>query len=90
VDNIEAGARAIFRRAIREIGEDMPMNCATSALVHAARDLEAPVQMMVDRWQMIAMGRPDLEEPARGLMMRQAARAWYFWNMGPGEPRPGL
>ena len=81
-DNVVAGARTIIKRALHEADVRFDVSDSTTALINQARAVEAPVETMVGRWQMVAMGKPSLTDAQRRLLTAQAARAWYWFNYG--------
>lgn len=82
MDNVVAGAKGIIRRALDEVDIQVERHMSVEEMLDIAHKTDAPVDMMANRWQMIAMGKPGLSRQFRALMMEQAARAWYWFNYG--------
>lgn len=74
---VEAGARAILRRALVEHGIEGSTlhNFHTDALVVLARDYRAPVEKIIGWWEIMAEGKPHLTDRQRELILWSADRA---------------
>lgn len=71
---VEAGVRAILRRALVEHGiqQDGLRNIHTEGLLSLAHDYQAPVEKIVGWWEIMAEGKPHLTDRQREIMLGAA------------------
>jgi hypothetical protein len=74
---VEAGARAILRRAITEHGIDGYRMYAltTDALVTTVREYRVDVGKIIGWWEIMASGKPHLTDSQRQIMLAACDRA---------------
>lgn len=73
---IEAGVRVIYRRTLACVGCYFDGNIPTSVLIRMVKGkCEAELKEQVDRWAMMAEGKPGISALTADLMIRQARTA---------------
>lgn len=78
---VEAGARAILRRALFERDINMAAHFPTDRLVAVARLFEADVQKIVGWWEIMASGKPHLTDRQRQIMLAACDRALELFGV---------
>lgn len=72
---VEHGARAILRRALREIDINTWPDLNTDTLVCMASVHDAPVEKIIGWWEIMAEGKPHLTDRQREIMRASCERA---------------
>ncbi len=82
---VEAGARAILRRALFEVDVEVGSHFPTDRLVALVHNCDAPVGKVADWWDIMAEGKPNLTDRQRALMVLAGRRALELCRAG--DPR---